>query len=131
MKDFKKKVLYLSLPGFVDSDFPLVKSMQEMGIDITYVIDVIPSSCKSTLFEIENLPTKIGLHPASDFKELMIFNGYLNLEKVYFLTRQNNRRIGLDGLKAVIKLNKFIVNNKFDIIHTTYPFWYLDCLLYR
>ena len=105
MKDFKKKVLYLSLPGFVDSDFPLVKSMQEMGIDITYVIDVIPSSCKSTLFEIENLPTKIGLHPASDFKELMIFNGYLNLEKVYFLTRQNKVIIYLLSQKSKICQN--------------------------
>lgn len=48
------KILFISSPPFADCDFPLIKTLQEAGNDVTYLIHLTPYSLKSTLFNIKN-----------------------------------------------------------------------------
>lgn len=124
------KILYLSLPGFADSDFPLVRSLQKKGIDITYVMDLIPSSKKTTIVNINDTFQVDGLIKAECYTDLDIFKSYLDFESFYILNRTKDRRLSKSGIKAVTALIRFINKEKFDIIHSTFTFWYWDMLLY-
>lgn len=124
------KILYLSLPGFADSDFPLVRSLQKKGVDITYVMDLIPSSKKTTIVNINDSFQVDGLIKADCYTDLNIFKSYLDFDSFYILNRTKDRRLSNSGIKAVIALIRFIKEEKFDIIHSTFTFWYWDMLLY-
>ena len=47
------KILFISSPPFADCDFPLIKTLQEAGNDVTYLIHLTPYSLKSTLFNMQ------------------------------------------------------------------------------
>ena len=54
------KILYFSTPAFADCDFPLIKALNNSGVDVTYVISMGPYNRKSTLFSIENRKPTFG-----------------------------------------------------------------------
>ena len=70
------KILYLSLPGFADSDFPLIREYQRRGDDITYVMDLIPISKNSTIVNIENIIQENDLIKADRYTELLLYKKY-------------------------------------------------------
>lgn len=125
------KILYLSLPGFADSDLPLIREYQRRGDDITYVMDLIPMSKNTTIVNIENIIQENDLIKADRYTELLLYKKYINFEKFYILNRTSNRRYSISALSLMLRFIRFIKKEKFDVIHTTYPFRAFDTVLYK
>ena len=125
------KILYYSSPSFADCDFPLVKTLMEQGHDVTYLIDLSPSSCKRTLFNIEKCLPVNDIIQATAYKELLVYKNYLNLDKVYIINKGSlGRRQYLKSLSLTLKVARFINKGKFDVIHTDILFVSFQPLLF-
>jgi hypothetical protein len=66
------RILYISTPFFADCDFPLIRTLQDKGVDITYLILLAPYSLKSTLFDIKEQIKETSIFPAMRYQELQI-----------------------------------------------------------
>lgn len=116
------KILYYSTPFFADCDFPLVKALQEAGHDVTYLIALAPYSLKSTLFDIKEQVRENAIMPAARYPELKVYENYMDMSKVYIVNRTVMQDSSIQALMMTLKLVRFIVKGKFDVIHT-------DCML--
>lgn len=112
------KLLYLSSPAFADCDFPLIKALQEKGIDVTYLIVLPPFSLKSTLFNIKKQIPKTAIIPATDYDEFQPYSKYMDMNKVFIANRTGQSGYSLSFWKHKYDLYRFIKNGRFDIIHT-------------
>lgn len=124
------KLLYISIPSFADCDFPLIKSLQKKGYDITYLIYLDRYHLSSTLFNIKQQSPKADIIPATTYKELDVYNKYLDLSKIQIINSPYKRKSDFRNLKLIGKVIKFIKNNKFDIIHGDEIFSFYECLYY-
>lgn len=124
------KILYLSTPSFADCDFPLIKSFQEQGYDITYLILLDKYHLSTTLFNIKRQKKEADIIPADNYEELKIYNQYLNLSKTYIINSPYNKRSDPRNLTLIYKVIKFINENHFDIIHGDEIFSFYECLYY-
>lgn len=124
------KILFISSPPFADCDFPLIKTLQEAGNDVTYLIHLTPYSLKSTLFNIKKQIKKNAIIPANYYPELKVYEEYMNLNKTFIINQTSKQDSSVSTLCLLIKLISFIYKEKFDIIHTDNIFnaWYI--LLY-
>ena len=116
------KLLYLSSPFFADCDFPLVKTFQQKGIDVTYLILLPPFALKSTLFNIQKQLPHTGIFPSSVYPEIKIYADYLNLDKVFVSNRTNKKSYSWSYWKETFLLSHFIKSGQFDVIHTSLCF---------
>lgn len=116
------KILFYSSPSFADCDFPLVKSLQKAGHDVTYLIALAPYSLKSTLFDIKEQVQNNAIIPATCYSELKVYENYMDMSKVYIVNRTIMQDSSLQSLKMTLKVVWFIKKGKFDVIHT-------DCML--
>lgn len=112
------KILYFSTPAFADCDFPLIKALNNSGVDVTYVISMGPYNRKSTLFSIENIKPTFGLIKATEYAELKIYESYMNMDKVYILNDPKGKSSSFATFKLVKDFVRFIKKEKFDVLHT-------------
>lgn len=116
------KVIYYSYPFFADCDFPLVKALQEKGMDVRYYMPLEKGFLNSSIIEFEKPVTKLGLLKASKVKEMSIYKDCLNLDKLYFIQgyKNHNSRILSWGLwiYTFIHMKRF----EADVIHIDWPF---------
>lgn len=125
------KILFISSPAFADCDFPLIRSYQEKGFDVTYLLLLRPYSLRSTLFDINEQIKVNDIIPASSYKELKVYESYFNLDKVYISNRTSKKNSSFISLMECMRIIKFIKKEQFDIIHTDVilNMWYL--LIYK
>lgn len=121
------KILYISSPAFADCDFPLIKSFQEKGYDVTYLLLLRPYSLRSTLFDINEQLKVNDIIPASSYKELKVYESYFDLQKVYISNRTSKKDSSFLSLMECMRIINFIKKEQFDIIHTDVilNMWYL------
>lgn len=125
------KLLYLSTPYMADCDFPLVKALQNKGIDVTYIVMVNQYSAHATLFDLDKLYDKDGIIPAKKYPQLFKYEGYFDLDRMMILNNRSNRSSSFASLRNVLTLRKYIKSNNFDVIQTTGHFEMYGCLLYE
>ena len=116
------KILYYSSPSFADCDFPLVKALREEGHDVTYLISLTPYSIRSTLFDIKRQIPENDIFPANRYKELRVYEKYMDMSKVFIANRTVKQDTSLISLRMMMKIAKFIRKGNFDVVHT-------DCML--
>lgn len=116
------KILYYSAPSFADCDFPLVKALQEVGHDVTYLIEVAPYNLKSTLFDIKEQIAENAIIPATRYPELKVYEGYMDMSQVFIVNRTVKQDSSPQALRMMLKVARFIQRGRFDIVHT-------DCML--
>ena len=114
------KVAYLSSPFFADCDAPLIQNLSN-DVDITYIISVYDSSKKLTLLNIDSINKSSGLYQASEFNGLEKLAKYVDISKTYLFYRSLNKKEFYTSKKAVWNLYRFLVKEKFDLIHITWP----------
>lgn len=125
------KLLYISSPSFADCDFPLIKSFQSNGIDVTYLILINPYGLRSTLIDIKNIYPHTGIFPASVYTEFKKFNAYMPLDNVFVCNRHGKSKKSLSYWKEIVDLYLFIKKGKFDIIHTNLLFSDMKKFVYK
>ena len=125
------KVLIYSNPNLLDYDIPLVRALQEKGIDVTYLIEVDSKGTNGTLLNIQKGHKYNGIESASSYPELVFLAGYLNIDKIYLCNYCKKSKIPLfDSVLLSLKVFRFIRCNHFDIIQRTQVFFYTDIILY-
>lgn len=124
------KILYYSNPYFADADFPLVRSLQQKGSDITYLIELAPYNLHATIFDIKRQIPKSAIIPASEYPELCRFKDYFDLKKVYIVNRTVWKESAIKNLLLSIRVFFFILKRRFDIIHTDFFYTKYLMLLY-
>ena len=85
------RILYISTPFFADCDFPLIKSLQAKGVDITYLILLAPYSLRSTLIDIKEQINETAIFPATRYSELKVYDQYMDMSKVYVANRTSSK----------------------------------------
>lgn len=125
------KVLFFSFPGFADCGLPMVKAMQNKGIDITYIIEITPTCLNCNLFSIKKQIPVNAIIPATSYPELKVYEKYVDMNKIFILNRTTKAASGWRGLRMALKLIHFIYKEKFDIVHTDYqPYMWLTLLYF-
>lgn len=124
------KVLFISTPAFADCDFPLIKEFQKKGIDITYLLLIAPFSLRSTLVDIKKIHNETGIFPCTVYEEFKPYEKYMNLERFLVSTRTGQKIYHLSTLRSLLALDKYLRNNKFDIVHCDTYFRGLSKYLY-
>ena len=100
------KILYLSMPVLADSMFPLYKAMLDKNVDATYVMAT--NNLQSPLFDIRKKSNKRGLVPASEYPELMFYENYADMNRVFVLNNQFGKRTPISSLHCILALIHFI-----------------------
>lgn len=125
------KILYLSSPSFADCDFPLVRSLQKVGYEVTYLIMLAPYNLKSTLFDIKEQIPEDDIIPATRYPEMRVYEKYMDMSRVFIVNRTVKQDSSLAALRMTVKMARFIRNGKFDVIHTDCMLGMWNLLLYR
>lgn len=115
------RIAYISAPAFCDCDIPLVESLQKLG-NVTYILNVSETTRTTSMLNIGGTFDNTGIYHVSQFEGFENITRYLNRDKSYMLWRGNGSR--KDLIKSGLKLLEFLRDNKFDIIHITWPFAY-------
>lgn len=124
------RLLYYSNPYFADADFPLVRTMQQKGCDVTYLIELAPYNLHATIFDIKKQIPKSAILSAFEYPELNIFRDYIDLSKVYIVNRTVWKESAFANLKLTLKVILFILKGRFNIIHTDFFYTKYNTLLY-
>lgn len=125
------KILYISTPFFADCDFPLIKTLQQKGIDVTYLILLAPYSLKSTLFDIKKQINETAIFPATRYPELKVYEQYMDMNKVYVANRTSSKSYSLSFWKLNWLLSKFIKDGQYDIVHSDTLISKMQGFMYR
>lgn len=125
------KVLFFSFPGFADCGLPMVKALQDKGVDITYILEVTPTCLNCNLFSISKQLPIDGIIPATEYPELKVYDQYADMSKVLILNRTTKPASDWNALKNALRLVRFIKKEGFDVIHTDYqPYMWLTMLYF-
>lgn len=125
------KILYISTPFFADCDFPLIKSLQAKGVNITYLILLAPYSLRSTLIDIKEQINDTAIFPATRYPELKVYEQYMDMSKVYVANRTSSKSYSLSYWKLNWLINKFIKKGQYDIIHSDTLIGKMQGFMYR
>lgn len=110
------KILIFSEACFNDNIFPLFKAMKGKGHDVTCLINL--SSLKVMLFDIEKRIPKQRIIKATEYKELRIYEKYMDMENLYLVNHEVDRRHPWRDITRTIDVYRFIKSGNFDVIHT-------------
>lgn len=123
------KVAYLSQSALSDVDFSYIKEAQRI-MDITYYILVSPSQRQRAAINLNDLPKKFGILPASQIPQLRKFNSIVDLNKVYVVNYTIKSNHHVNALSEPYKVYRELKANHYDVIHLTWPPTYLDFFIY-
>ena len=121
------RVAYISAPSFLDCDVPLVASLQR-NVDITYVIRVSPFTRNQSMLRIGNFSNKSDIYWAKEVPGFDNVVKYIDSSRVCMLWQQSNSRWSI--LWSELKLLKFLISEKFDVVHLTWPLNWFSFPLY-
>lgn len=85
------KIIYYSHTFFTDCDFPLVKALQELKIDVRYYLPLKWNFQNGCLLDLERPIKKWGIYKASNIKEMQAYKGCLDLNRLYLICGVVNR----------------------------------------
>lgn len=125
------KVLFISNPHYADCDFPLIREMQNQGVNITYLIMLAPHSRRSTLLDIKTQIKKNGIVRAIEIPEFAIYNEYMDLNKVFVANCNSSKTYSLQFWEMNLALYQFVKRGGYDIIHSGHMFTWEHSYLYR
>jgi len=109
------KIVYISTPSFADTDAPLLKSLQESGVEVYYVLEVYGKT-RSTLISFDSPKDKIGLYNFEEFRELDFIREYIGTQNAYILQRKSRKSI-TEAFQISRILQSFINDIHPSVIH--------------
>lgn len=125
------KIVYFSEPNFLDCDLPLIRELQKLNHEVMVFIPLPPCFLKGSLLNIKRQIRNDNVIPVTDYQEMNVYSGYLDLKRFYFLNRQKNSQISFSYFKILMKMIKMIDEFKPDVIHTTKALDVLEIILYK
>jgi glycosyltransferase involved in cell wall biosynthesis len=123
------KVVYFSQPFFADCDFPLIKEMQERGINVRYYMPIGYGFKSSSILELETPIRKWGIHKASKIKGMEKYKKCLDLDKLYFICGRSIKWWPMSWLLWIC-LYIHILFYRTDIFHITWQLRNFEKILF-
>lgn len=124
------KIVYYSSTFFADSDFPLIREYQKLGLDVYFLIQLAPFSKRSTLIDIKKMINKPTILHASDYSEFEVYKDYIDLSKVYIINSIESKVWTKNNIKLVFKTYAWIKKINPDVIHLLSPLDVFSSVLY-
>ena len=100
-----------------DNDIPLIRAYQQKGLDITVLFLLAPHQMNVTLFHIKKQVPKNAVIPATSYPELKVFDGYIDLKKVFVSNRTVSTSRSLSYYIETWNIRRFIAKGDYDLIH--------------
>lgn len=83
---------------------------------VYYIVRIAPFSKKSTLLDVDSLPSESKLYPASGFPELVKWSEWIDIDKSY-VSNDAVGKTGLASARLFLQEKKLIESLKPDYIH--------------
>lgn len=114
-----------------DCDIPLIRSLQNKGVDVYYLLEMGADVTKGTIIDMSVGKNRNDIIPATEYKELEIFSDYIDLSKVFVRSSYRKHKLPLiDEFCLSLKTFKFLLHHKFHVIQRTQVFFRTDVILY-
>lgn len=115
------KVIYYSKPFFTDCDFPLIKALQDKGVDVHYYIPLQRNFQRSVLFNFKKPLKKMQFIRASEMEEMQIYKDAIDLSRLYFIAGFPFNKFWLPSWLFWVYALWHMSRNKPDIFHFDWP----------
>ena len=122
-------IVFYSSIFFSDCDFSLIREYQAKGINVTYFIQIVDGRQCGGLLDLRSYKLPPGIYPALNFKEMKVYEGYINLSNVYFVWRSPNLK-DLKNWKVYWRLTQMIRKISPHIVHIAGELGVSESLLY-
>lgn len=116
------KVVYYSYAFFADCDFPLVKELQDKGIDVHYYMPLYRGFQRSSILEFKNPIKKLGLVKASSIEDMQKYKECIDLERLYFIKGFRGWFFWIPSWILWVYTLIHIKKQKADIVHIDWQF---------
>lgn len=123
------KIAYLGKIQLSDVDLSYLNAA-EKKCDITYFMEVTPRFTKGPAYNIDKVYPKSGIFKAVDiYPEIANLSGFINTDKFY-IVNTSGRLWQIKAFFTNFLLLIFLIKNKFDVIHVTWPLNIYEFILY-
>lgn len=123
------KVAYISYLPLADVDFSYLHEAQKYN-DVTCYLFVNPKHIRGSVISIKELKGENGIYSWDIYPELKMYEGFIDLSKLYIVNIVNERHWKLKALNQLNKLSKILIS-KFDVVHITNPLQWYEWPLFR
>lgn len=122
-------IVFYSSIFFSDCDFSLIREYQEKGLNVTYFIQIVDGRQCGGLLDLRSYKFPPGIYPALNFKEMKVYEDYINLSNVYFVWRNPNLK-DLKNWKVYWRLTQMIRKINPHVVHIAGELGVSESLLY-
>ena len=123
------KIAYISPSYFSVADLPLINQLREL-CDIHYYVH-LPHDGKGHAINISKMPKSSGIYLGTQFDEMQIFSGYIDLSKTHIIYHESPHSWAISNIRVTKQLLNELKKQNFDIIHITDPYRYFEFPLYK
>ena len=116
------KVIYYSYPFFADCDFPLIKSLQDRGVDVRYYMPLHRNFQRSSILEFKRPLRKMGFVKASRLEEMQVYKDCIDLDRLYFIKAYPLNIFWIPSWLLWVYTLWHMKRQKADIIHIDWQF---------
>lgn len=123
------KVAYLGKIQLSDIDLSYLNVAQKSS-DITYFMEVTPRFTTGPAYNISAVYSKTGIFKAVDiYPDMARLKGFINIDK-FFIVNTSGRLWQLKAFYTNFLLLCFLLKNKYNVIHVTWPLNVYEFFLY-
>lgn len=117
------KVIYFGGSSTIDCDMPVVKAMQDKGVDVRYYVGIPHKFQRSNVVEFKKPFKGWGIYKASDIQDMKMFSDCVDLERMYFIAGYRGHAnwwpfTWILWLYAVLHMRC----QRADVFHSVWPF---------
>ncbi len=126
-------VIYFGTTGCADSDFPLIRALEQQGVEVYSYFYVDKYNSSSGLFNVK-LKHCNSIIPAYNYDSLRVYEDYMNLKRVFIINRfYHGRRCWQYWFYTPLwnKVFRHMKKRKPQLLHFTWPLYGEQKILYK
>ena len=125
------RIIYFSHTFFSDCDFPLISELEKQGHDVFAYYHLSSWELNAGLVEISHQPSRDGIIPASEYKEMRVYKDFVNLDHIFFINNPHSRRFHLQKRLVWLKMFRHMKKCHADVVQITWQLQGWETLLFK
>lgn len=124
-----KKIAYIGKIQLSDVDLSYLHEAQQLE-DITYIMEITPRFMNGPAFNVKQMYPKTGIFKAVDaYPQFKQYAQFIDLNKFYIVNTCGSMWC-IKAFYTNLLLLIFLIKNKFDVIHLTWPLNVYEFIVY-